>query len=107
MHDDLGMEEGGRVRGLGSRVQPPSSMGIATGGVLYPAQSTKTDAEPTRMQRMSTGATRRPPPLIRKHVRHTEPMFIPIAIDDYVEKHLAANPRVDRADLNYRRVGAT
>lgn len=26
-------------------------------------------------------------------------MFVPIAIDDYVEKHLAANPGVDRADL--------
>lgn len=29
-------------------------------------------------------------------------MFIPIAIDDYVEKHLAANPGVDRADLMER-----
>ena len=32
----------------------------------------------------------------------TDPMFVPISIDDYVQKHIAANAGVDREDLTQR-----
>lgn len=32
----------------------------------------------------------------------SSPMFIPISLEDYIQKHLAANPSVDREDLEMR-----